>query len=243
MRGRPPPLRGWRPWAVLRVPANSGAGPGRCVSGGGPVSGVWDRWRLDFPPGPSVGRVNEGIDFVRRSLAAGRLASRPAADGAAAVAAELLANAAELTRFITMVSAPAGIADTGAHLRHLTTGTIDRREEGCRPNCPCSREMHLLGDAAPAAPGAHPAAEQARAARRTYDTPRGHQKTGSYVATRFAGAGGSPRESGARAGPARSSARASARPGPDQPARRAPAWSKGSSRCSPSRPRRPRTPG
>ncbi|MEU6653335.1 ThiF family adenylyltransferase [Streptomyces sp. NPDC046900] len=77
----------------------------------------------------------------------------------------LAAAAAQLTQFITMVSAPAGIADTGAHLYHLTTGTIDHEEQGCNPNCPYSGEMHILGDAAPAAVGSHPAAEQARAAR------------------------------------------------------------------------------
>lgn len=76
------------------------------------------------------------------------------------------AAAAQLIQFITMVSAPAGIADTGARLYHLATGTIDHEAEQCNANCPYSGELYLLGDSAPPAIGDHPAAEQARAARR-----------------------------------------------------------------------------
>ncbi|MFF1519722.1 HesA/MoeB/ThiF family protein [Streptomyces sp. NPDC058305] len=77
----------------------------------------------------------------------------------------LAAAAAQLTQFIAMVSAPAGIADTGAHLHHLTTGTIDREEKGCHPHCPYSGSLLLLGDDAPPVTGPHLAAQQARAAR------------------------------------------------------------------------------
>ena len=45
------------------------------------------------------------------------------------------AASAQLNQSITMVTAPSGIADTGAHLFHLTTGTVDRIEEGCKPEC------------------------------------------------------------------------------------------------------------
>ncbi|UWE10191.1 HesA/MoeB/ThiF family protein [Actinacidiphila bryophytorum] len=88
----------------------------------------------------------------------------------------LAAASAQMNQFITMVAAPAGIADTGAHLHHLTTGTTDRREEGCTPQCPYGGtspdeepggSLHLLGDSAPTLVGSHTAAERARAARRT----------------------------------------------------------------------------
>ncbi|MFF3598061.1 HesA/MoeB/ThiF family protein [Kitasatospora indigofera] len=77
------------------------------------------------------------------------------------------AAAAQLVQFITMVSAPVGIADTGAHLHHLATGTVDRDTRSCNANCPYSGVLHVLGDAAPPATGRHPAAEEARAARRS----------------------------------------------------------------------------
>ncbi|WP_275558262.1 ThiF family adenylyltransferase [Streptomyces sp. 5-6(2022)] len=76
------------------------------------------------------------------------------------------AAAAELAQFITMTAAPSGISDTGAHLYHLTTGTLDRREDGCYPGCPYDTTLNALGDAAPVVTGRHLAAEQARAAHR-----------------------------------------------------------------------------
>jgi molybdopterin/thiamine biosynthesis adenylyltransferase len=75
------------------------------------------------------------------------------------------AAAAELTQFITMAAAPAGVSDTGAHLYHLATGTLDRREEGCRPGCLFDTTLLGLGDAAPAFTGRHVAAERARDSR------------------------------------------------------------------------------
>lgn len=75
------------------------------------------------------------------------------------------AASAQLNQFVTMVSAPAGLADTGAHLHHLTTGTIDHETASCRTACPYSGYLHALGDAAPTTTAAHPAAEQARAGR------------------------------------------------------------------------------
>jgi hypothetical protein len=76
------------------------------------------------------------------------------------------AAAAQLTQFITMVTAPGGIADTGAHLHHLTTGTVDRRLEGCTPGCGYEDPLRALGDDVPVTVTArHPAAERARTAR------------------------------------------------------------------------------
>ena len=78
------------------------------------------------------------------------------------------AAAAQLNQFLTMVTAPSGIADTGAHLYHLTTGTVDQRLEGCDPGCPYDGPLRALGDHTPVdITGRHIAAEQARAARRT----------------------------------------------------------------------------
>ncbi|WP_406348570.1 hypothetical protein OHB10_09450 [Streptomyces sp. NBC_01597] len=77
------------------------------------------------------------------------------------------AAAAELAQFITMVAAPAGVSDNGAHLYHLATGTLDRRTEGCNPGCPYDTTLLSLGDAAPTVTGRHLAAERARAGRNT----------------------------------------------------------------------------
>ncbi|WP_328978452.1 hypothetical protein [Streptomyces canus] len=43
-----------------------------------------------------------------------------------------------------MVTAPSGIANTGAHLYHLTTGTIDQRLEGCEAGCPYDGMLRAL---------------------------------------------------------------------------------------------------
>lgn len=75
------------------------------------------------------------------------------------------AASAQMNQFITMVTAPSGIADTGAHLFHLTTGTVDRIEDGCKPGCPYSGNLLLLGDTAPPVTGQDHAAELARAPR------------------------------------------------------------------------------
>ncbi|MFJ6083216.1 ThiF family adenylyltransferase [Streptomyces sp. NPDC092369] len=76
------------------------------------------------------------------------------------------AAAAQLNQFLTMVTAPSGIADTGAHLYHLTTGTIDQRLEGCEAGCLYDGQLRALGDHTPVkVTGRHKAAERARAAR------------------------------------------------------------------------------
>ncbi|MFJ8351587.1 HesA/MoeB/ThiF family protein [Streptomyces sp. NPDC094153] len=76
------------------------------------------------------------------------------------------AAAAQLNQFVTMATAPGGIADTGAHLYHLTTGTIDRREDGCKAGCLYDGPLRALGDDTPIpVTGPHLAAEQARADR------------------------------------------------------------------------------
>lgn len=77
----------------------------------------------------------------------------------------MAAASAQLNQFLTMVTAPLGIADTGAHLFHLTTGTLDRIEDGCKPECRYSGDLLLLGDAAPPVTGRDHAAEHARAHR------------------------------------------------------------------------------
>lgn len=76
------------------------------------------------------------------------------------------AAAAQLSQFLTMVTAPSGIADTGAHLYHLSTGTVDQRVAGCEAGCPYDSMLRALGDGVPVTvTGRHPAAERARAAR------------------------------------------------------------------------------
>ncbi|TLQ47894.1 hypothetical protein [Streptomyces marianii] len=76
------------------------------------------------------------------------------------------AATAQLNQFVTMTTAPGGIADTGAHLYHLTTATLDDREDGCERGCPYDGMLRALGDDAPVTvTGRHLAAELARAAR------------------------------------------------------------------------------
>ncbi|WP_329611912.1 ThiF family adenylyltransferase [Streptomyces brevispora] len=76
------------------------------------------------------------------------------------------AAAAQLNQFVTMTTAPGGIADTGAHLYHLTTATLDHREDGCETGCLYDGMLRALGDDAPVTvTGRHRAAELARAAR------------------------------------------------------------------------------
>ncbi|CCK28826.1 hypothetical protein BN159_4447 [Streptomyces davaonensis JCM 4913] len=76
------------------------------------------------------------------------------------------AAAAQLNQFLTMVTAPSGIADTGAHLYHLTTGTVDYRLDGCDSGCPYDGQLRALGDHTPVdITGRHHVAEQARAGR------------------------------------------------------------------------------
>lgn len=77
----------------------------------------------------------------------------------------------ELTQFISMLTAPSGIADTGAQHYDLTTGTIRRDEAECKPNCPYSNDLLALGDDTPiTVTGHHKIAEDRRAERAARET-------------------------------------------------------------------------
>lgn len=72
----------------------------------------------------------------------------------------------ELAQFITMLTAPSGIADTGAQHYDLTTGTIRQDEDGCKPICPYFNDLLGLADDAPiTVTGRHKIAEDRRAQR------------------------------------------------------------------------------
>jgi molybdopterin/thiamine biosynthesis adenylyltransferase len=58
----------------------------------------------------------------------------------------MAAAAAELNQFISMVVAPAGVADIGAQLFHFTTGTVDLDTGGCLPTCLYAHEFLGGGD-------------------------------------------------------------------------------------------------
>ncbi|MET8682224.1 ThiF family adenylyltransferase [Streptomyces sp. NPDC004647] len=76
------------------------------------------------------------------------------------------AASAQLIQFLTMTTAPGGNADTGAHLYHLATGTLDRRQDGCNTGCLYDTALRPLGDDANISmTGQHHAAEQTRTAR------------------------------------------------------------------------------
>ncbi len=75
--------------------------------------------------------------------------------------------AAETLQLLSAVIAPGGVSDTGAHLYHFTTGTLDRRIDGCRPGCPYTDALLALADSQPfEITGEHSAADAARKARR-----------------------------------------------------------------------------
>lgn len=56
------------------------------------------------------------------------------------------AAASKTPQLLNAVVAPGGVADVGAHLYHLTTGTLDRITTGCRPICPYSSTLTAAGD-------------------------------------------------------------------------------------------------
>lgn len=75
--------------------------------------------------------------------------------------------AAETLHLLTAVIAPGGIGDTGAHLYHFTTGTLDHRTDGCVPTCPYTSMLVALGDThGLEITGEHHAAREARENRR-----------------------------------------------------------------------------
>src|SRR5439155_27233222 len=72
------------------------------------------------------------------------------------------AASAELLQFISMGAAPAGIADIGAQLFHLSTGSVDRDERSCEPGCPYPGLIAAGNKTALSVVGPHPAADRAR---------------------------------------------------------------------------------
>src|SRR5258708_37746295 len=59
-----------------------------------------------------------------------------------------------------------GVGDVGAHLYHFTTGTLDRRIDGCLPGCPYAEALLAWRHAALRHHRPAPAADAARPARR-----------------------------------------------------------------------------
>jgi hypothetical protein len=72
----------------------------------------------------------------------------------------------ELSQLVSFVAAPGGISDVGGQLYHLATGTLERDESSCEPNCLFSGPLLAKGDVSRVDPtAAHPPAAQARARR------------------------------------------------------------------------------
>lgn len=78
----------------------------------------------------------------------------------------LAAASAELLQFVSMVAAPAGVADIGAQLFHLATGGVDRDERSCDPGCPYPGLVAAGDQAGLSVVGPHAAADRARGLRR-----------------------------------------------------------------------------
>jgi hypothetical protein len=73
----------------------------------------------------------------------------------------------EISQFISMIAAPAGIADCGAQMYHLAQGSLDHDHRSCESNCLYSGALLGTGDTSGILVTArHPAAEAARALRR-----------------------------------------------------------------------------
>jgi len=72
----------------------------------------------------------------------------------------------EVLQFLSMVLSPGGLSDVGAHNYHFVTGCLDVDTTRCRLGCLYSGQLVGLGDDTTLSViGAHPAAQQARAAR------------------------------------------------------------------------------
>jgi molybdopterin-synthase adenylyltransferase len=74
----------------------------------------------------------------------------------------------EIAQFISMVVAPAGIADYGAQMYHLAPGSLDRDHSACDARCLYAGPLQGHGDSAGViVTTRHPAAEEARKLRQT----------------------------------------------------------------------------
>jgi hypothetical protein len=77
------------------------------------------------------------------------------------------AAASETLQLLSAVITPGGVGDTGAHLYHFATGTLDRQTDGCQPGCPYTETLIGLADTQPFdITGEHATANAVRAARR-----------------------------------------------------------------------------
>jgi hypothetical protein len=78
----------------------------------------------------------------------------------------LAAASLEVLQFLSMVVAPAGVANIGAQTYHFVTGTVDRDTRTCNAHCPYAHELLGAGDYAPVrVTGDHKAARAARSSR------------------------------------------------------------------------------
>ncbi|MGD0197168.1 MAG: hypothetical protein ABSC56_04585 [Solirubrobacteraceae bacterium] len=73
----------------------------------------------------------------------------------------------EVLQMLSMIVAPHGIADIGAHNYHFVTGELDTTFPACDANCPYSHQLLASGNSSGiAVTGQHAAANAERAARR-----------------------------------------------------------------------------
>jgi hypothetical protein len=73
----------------------------------------------------------------------------------------------EIAQFISMIAAPGGIVDYGAHMFHLANGSLDHDTRECEAACLYSGRLRASGDTSGIVVTArHPVAEAARDARR-----------------------------------------------------------------------------
>jgi molybdopterin/thiamine biosynthesis adenylyltransferase len=78
----------------------------------------------------------------------------------------LAVSSLELLQCLSMLIAPAGVADVGAQVFHFVTGTIDRDSEACDEACFYSNSLVGFGDHAPyEVTGRHEVAEKERTRR------------------------------------------------------------------------------
>ncbi len=92
----------------------------------------------------------------------------------------------EISQFISMIAAPAGIADYGAQMYHLAPGSLDHDHSTCDSRCPYAGPLHARGDAAAIIVTArHQAAADARDMRRETTGSRTMRRSGRSSAIRL----------------------------------------------------------
>jgi hypothetical protein len=117
-----------------------------------------------YDPG-FVAAEREGY-FDRPDYIAGLPADHPLKRNENVFAFGMAAASLEVLQLLSMVVAPSGLSNPGAQMYHFVTGTLDRDESTCEPNCIYTSWIAQGDRTGVEVTGVHPAAEEARRQRR-----------------------------------------------------------------------------